>query len=55
MRVRWTTDTADDLERIWDYIAEDRPDSSRRVAQSVIERTGTVERFPNTVDSKLLP
>jgi plasmid stabilization system protein ParE len=24
MRVRWTTDAADDLERISDYIAEDR-------------------------------
>ena len=34
MRVRWTADAADDLERIGDYIAEDRPDSARRVAQS---------------------
>jgi plasmid stabilization system protein ParE len=27
MRVRWTTDAADDLERICDYIAEDRPEA----------------------------
>ena len=47
MRVRWTTDAADDLERICDYIAEDRPDSARRVAQSVIERIVTLETFPN--------
>ena len=47
MRVRWTTDAADDLERICDYIAEDRPESARRVAQSVIERIGTLERVPN--------
>ena len=47
MRVRWTTDAADDLERICDYISEDRPDSARRVAQSVIERIGTLETFPN--------
>lgn len=47
MRVRWTTDAADDLERIYDYIAEDRPDSARRVAQSVIERIGTWETFPH--------
>jgi plasmid stabilization system protein ParE len=46
MRVRWTTDAADDLERICDYIAEDRPDSARRVAQSVIERIATLETFP---------
>jgi len=52
MRVRSTTDAADDLERICDYIAQDRiaqdrPDSARRVAQSVIERIGTLETFPN--------
>ena len=47
MRVRWTTDAADDLERICDYIAQSRPDSARRVAQSVIERIGTLERFPH--------
>jgi addiction module RelE/StbE family toxin len=46
MRVRWTTD-ADDLERICDYIAQSRPDSARRVAQSVIERIDTLETFPH--------
>jgi toxin ParE1/3/4 len=47
MRVRWTTDAADDLERICDYIAERRPDAARRVAQSVVERIGTLKTFPN--------
>jgi addiction module RelE/StbE family toxin len=47
MRVRWTTDAADDLERICDYIVQSRPDSARRVAQSVIERIGTLETFPH--------
>ena len=47
MRVRWTTDAADDLERICDYIAESRPDSAQRVAQSVVERIGTLKTFPN--------
>jgi toxin ParE1/3/4 len=47
MRVRWTADAADDLERICDDIAEDRPDSARRVAQSVIDGIGTLETFPN--------
>jgi addiction module RelE/StbE family toxin len=46
MRVRWTTDAADDLERICDYIAQDRPESGRRVAESVVERIGTLETFP---------
>jgi len=31
MRVRWTTDAADDLERICDYLAETSPDAVRRV------------------------
>jgi plasmid stabilization system protein ParE len=43
MRVRWTTDAADDLERICDYIAQNRPESARRVTQSVVERIGTLE------------
>jgi toxin ParE1/3/4 len=47
MRVRWTTDAADDLERICDYIAESHPESARRVAQSVVERIGTLEAFPH--------
>jgi toxin ParE1/3/4 len=45
MRVRWTTDAADDLERICDYIVESRPESARRVAQSVVERIATLETF----------
>ncbi len=47
MRVRWTTDAADDLERICDYIAQSRLESARRVAQSVVERIGTLEMFPH--------
>ena len=46
MRVRWTTDAADVLERICDYIAEDRPESARRVAQSVVERISELQTFP---------
>jgi len=46
MRVRWTTDAANDLERICDYIAESRPESARRVAQSVVERISELQTFP---------
>ena len=38
MCVRWTTDAAADLARIFDYIAESRPESARRVAQSIVLR-----------------
>ena len=47
MRVRWTADAANDLERICDYIAASRPESARQVAQSVVERIGTLEAFPH--------
>jgi toxin ParE1/3/4 len=47
MRVRWTTDAADDLERICDYIAESRPESARRVAQSVVKRISELQSFPH--------
>ena len=46
MRVRWTMDAADDLERICDYIAESRPESARRVAQTVVEGIAALETFP---------
>jgi toxin ParE1/3/4 len=46
MRVRWTTDAAEDLERICDHIAQEHPDSARRVAESVVGRLGDLERFP---------
>jgi plasmid stabilization system protein ParE len=35
------------LERICDCIAESRPESARRVAQSIVERVGTLESFPH--------
>jgi hypothetical protein len=35
MRVRWTTDAADDLEQICDYIARDRPGVAHRVADDI--------------------
>jgi plasmid stabilization system protein ParE len=47
MRVRWTTEAADDLERICDDIAQNRPESAQRVAQSVVERIGTLKTFPH--------
>lgn len=47
MRARWTTDAADDLERICDYISEDRPESARRVARAIVEGVGALKLFPN--------
>ena len=47
MRVRWTTDAADDLERICDYIAETSPDSAHSVARTIVEGVASLRAFPN--------
>ena len=47
MRVRWTSDAVDDLERISDYIAEDRPETARRIALDIIRSVDALETFPN--------
>jgi toxin ParE1/3/4 len=47
MRVRWTTDAADDLERICDYVARDRPDAARRLVLDVLRAIETLRTFPN--------
>ena len=49
MRVRWTTDAADDLERICDYIARERPEPARRLALDVLRAIEGSARF-QTVD-----
>jgi addiction module RelE/StbE family toxin len=46
MRVRWTTDAADDLERICDYIAETSPDAARRVARTIVEGVASLRTLP---------
>jgi addiction module RelE/StbE family toxin len=47
MRVRWTADAADDLERISDYIAEDRPVTARRIALDIIRSVDALGTSPN--------
>ena len=47
MRVRWTTDAADDLERICDYIAETNPDSARRIANTIVNGIASLHTFPD--------
>jgi plasmid stabilization system protein ParE len=47
MRVRWTADAAEDLERISDYIAENRPDTARRIAMDIVRSADALDAFPN--------
>lgn len=46
MRVRWTTDAADDLERICDYIATSRPGAAQKVAATIVGRIADLETLP---------
>jgi toxin ParE1/3/4 len=47
MRVRWTTDAADDLERICDYVARERPEAAHRIALDVLRVIEDLRTFPN--------
>lgn len=47
MRVRWTTDAAEDLERISDSIADDRPETARRTARTIAGAVSGLDAFPN--------
>jgi addiction module RelE/StbE family toxin len=47
MRVRWTSDAAEDLERISDVIAEDRPETARRSALEIVQSVDALDTFPN--------
>ena len=47
MRVRWTTDAAEDLERICDYVAESSPDAASRIATTIVEGVASLHTFPN--------
>jgi toxin ParE1/3/4 len=47
MRVRWTFDAAQDLERISDYIAGDRPNAARNIALEILRAVSSLDTFPN--------
>jgi plasmid stabilization system protein ParE len=47
MRVRWTTNAADDFARIVERIREDNPAAAQRVAQRIYTAVAELRRFPN--------
>ena len=47
MRVRWSSDAADDVERISDYVAADRPETALRIALDVVRRVDALDTFPD--------
>ena len=47
MQLRWTTQAADDLERIADYLLTHVPDRAPELIRSVYEAPATLLTFPN--------
>jgi len=46
MRVRWTTDAANDLARIVSYIRKDNPEAARNVAKTIFDGVAELRTFP---------
>jgi toxin ParE1/3/4 len=47
MRVRWSALAANDLERICAWVERDDPEAARRIAKTIYEGCGKLERFPH--------
>src|ERR1039457_4485997 len=47
MRVRWTTNAADDLARIVERIREDNPAAAQRVAKKIYTAVAELRKFPH--------
>lgn len=47
MRVRWTTQAAQALEQIGDYIAADNPHAAHEVVNTIYERVQQLADFPS--------
>jgi toxin ParE1/3/4 len=47
MEVRWSPEAADDLERIVVRVRRDRPQTARRIADTIYQRCADLQLFPN--------
>lgn len=47
MHVSWSSDAANDLERIAEVIARDRPDAALRTARTIYEGIASLETHPH--------
>ncbi len=46
MRVRWTSNAADDLTHIVKHIRQDNPEAARRVARAIFDGVAALRTFP---------
>jgi toxin ParE1/3/4 len=47
MRIRWSPDAAEDLERIARYIRQDNPRAARQVVKIIYDGIAALNKFPN--------
>lgn len=47
-RLIWTDDALDDLERIANFIATDKPWAAEKLVRTIFKRVEQLERFPNS-------
>jgi toxin ParE1/3/4 len=45
-QVRWTTQAADDLQAIYDFIARDSPQYAQLIVQGILAAVDSLEQFP---------
>ena len=46
LKVRWTTQAADDLEAVFEFIAKDKPSAAPRIARKVRDCSRLLARYP---------
>ena len=44
--VRWTTQAADDLQAIYDFIARDSPQYAQLIVEGILSAVDSLEQFP---------
>jgi toxin ParE1/3/4 len=49
MRIRWTSNAAEDLTRIVEHIRKDRPSAAQRVAKTIYEGVASLRNMPQRV------
>ena len=47
MRLRWSADAVNDLERIKQYIREDNPEAAYHVVRTIYKGCTALKKFPN--------
>jgi toxin ParE1/3/4 len=45
-RIRWTTDAANQLEAVVQYIQKENPEAARKTAEAILDRIANLEVFP---------